>query len=113
MPTIVGTSGVRHLVEEYRMGVDPADKWAHAVEWHVAVCELLFHNNHEVPDHWEFVDSPMHGGNEYFTDPPDSYESDILSEMYGDWTVDETDIRTFGEIMHRYKRILREAGESY
>lgn len=111
MPTIVGTSGYRAIKFEYSL-TDNEDKWGDTLDWLNAVCEVLYHNGHAIPVEWGYRHSPVDDDDSYYTEPQ-GYETEILRDLYGDGIADETDIRTFGDVLNRYADILNKAGESY
>lgn len=103
------TPGYKELRFTYSLSSD-GDAWGDALTFHFAVAEALTHaGDGEVPAEWGFRDSPQHAS----PLPADDWPDAELMELTEAGTVTSDDLRAFGHVLHRYLRILRDAGRDY
>lgn len=110
--TILGTPGYKNLRTEFSVMWDGSDPWGSALSWWFAIAEFLYHHDEgEVPEEWEFRDSPAHYDGFDLDDR--GAEDAMIWDMYdlGEFTLD--DALTFGRVLSRYLDILRAADKDY
>ncbi len=107
------TDGYHVIRTEFLAEFDEGDKYGSSVEWQFAIAETLFHHGYELPQEWEFSDSPMHSGDDYEWYYDTDYSAMYLTELLECEKITETDLVTFGHVLFRYIGILREAGLDY
>lgn len=106
--TRLTTPGYMEMRAEFAMAFGGGtDSYQHTVDWWFAVAELLYHYyGADLPDDWQFRDSPVHADGDW---PEDDgpYADEMLAELAGENRITEADARTFGEVLTRYARLLR------
>jgi hypothetical protein len=95
------THNTKQAFAEFRLNFDGGDQWGSTMAWLFAVADALTDKAPDmVPDKWQFRQSPL-GSDK------DQYEYEIVV----DWSA-ETLVR-FGNALHRYAAMLRQAGRDY
>lgn len=105
----------RMALAEYRLESD--DAWGNTLNHHFAVAEVAYHAGADLPEWWNFRDSPVH------TDP--AYLQDLSSSENAEWPdseyvhfldAGELGIEMLiyaGNVLGRYLNRLQRAGKDY
>lgn len=87
---------------EYRLFFD-GDHWGHVMHWWFTVADEIYHcRDFPVPAEWEFKPSPLGPIND-----PEDYATNVVTEM------SDSDLLRFGQLLHRYASVLKQAGVDY
>lgn len=92
------------LVREYRMMGD-CDAWGSAMNAWFAVAHELYARRADIPLHWEFKPG--------CTTTPENARDDDNYWFEAFVGVSDADLVRFGNILERYSRMLKRAGEDY
>lgn len=94
---------LKYLKAEFRLS-DDGDSWGNVKQWWFTIADEIYFNrkNLRVPDEWQFKPSPMGPSND-----PDDYVTNVVKD-----TPDEA-LMAFGNLVHRYARLLKSKGVNY
>ncbi len=90
-----------HLKSEYRL-CNCGDSWGDAMHWSFTVADELYSREGFTPEHWKYKPSILGPSND-----PDNYATQQVIEVGTDTLI------MFGELLHRYCRLLRHLGKDY
>ncbi len=116
MPTTKHMASYQRLRSDFRHWFDPGDKWGSVTNFRFAISEVLYHTDNEIPDEWEFGDSPMHPEGFAYWDDDDMVEDYIEQELFYSLLngyISASDLIRFGKVLYRYSHLLEKAGKDY
>lgn len=91
----------RLLKSEYRI-FDSGDPWGDSMHWLFTVADELHFREGFTPEHWKFRPSPAGPAND-----PDDHATTLACEVGAEALV------KFGNLLHRYCRLLKHKGLDY
>ena len=91
---------------------DPYDAWGWAMSHHFAIAELMYVEDIQIPQEWEFHASPCIQRGELEPWTEEHPDCDWINEWLAGH-IDANDLLYVGSILHRYEKVLEKAGRSY